>query len=133
MNKIPLILILVSCCTVLSAQFGPGGRGGGGAKIVGKISGTVIDSTTNQPVSFATISMRKNGRSKIVNGTLSEDDGSFSFTDVKPGKYDLEISFIGYTAKILDSLVTTKKKLDLNVGTVYLLPENFVLDEVEVT
>lgn len=118
-------------CVSLSAQFG--GRGGGAPKIKGKISGVVVDSLTNLPVGFATISMKKAGRSKIVNGTLTEDDGSFSFTDVNPGNYDLEISFIGYSSKLLDSVQTTKKNPDKNVGSVLIVPTDYLLDEVQVT
>ena len=132
MHRILLLFFFSFSSYMISAQFGPGGRGGGAPKITGKISGQVIDSTTNQPVSFATISMKRNKRKKIMNGALSEEDGSFSFTEVNPGKYDLEISFIGYAAKVLDSLVTSKKKPDLNIGTIYLVPENYLLDEVEV-
>ncbi len=132
MNRYLLFFALIIMTTSLSAQFG-GGRGGGAPKIKGKISGVVIDSVTNQPVSFATISMKKNGRKKIVNGTLSDEDGSFSFVDINPGKYDLEISFIGYSAKIIDSLVTTKKKPDNNVGSIMIVPTDYLLDEVQVT
>ncbi len=132
MYRTLIIFLILSMSQQLSAQFGPGGRGGA-PKIVGKISGQVIDSTTNQPVSFATISMKRNKRNKIVNGTLSEEDGSFSFTDVNVGKYDIEVSFIGYTTKVIDSLVTTKKKPDFNIGTIYLVPVDYLLDEVEVT
>ncbi len=132
MNRYLLLFALIIMTTSLSAQFG-GARGGGAPKIKGKISGIVIDSVTNQPVSFATISMKKNGRKKIINGTLTEEDGSFSFTDINPGKYDLEISFIGYSAKVIDSLVTTKKKPDNNVGTISMVPTDYLLDEVKVT
>ncbi len=132
MHRYLLVVLTMLMFTSLSAQFG-GGRGGGAPKIKGKISGMVIDSITNQPVGFATISMKKNGRKKIVNGTLSEDDGSFSFTDVNPGAYDLEISFIGYSLKVVDSIVTTKKSPDNNIGSVYLVPTDYLLDEVQVT
>ena len=116
----------------LNAQFG-GFGGNSGPKIKGKISGTVIDTSTNLPVGFATISLRKAGRTKIINGTLSEDNGTFSFTDINPGEYDLEISFIGYKEKIIASVETTKKKPDKNIGSVFLFPTDYLLDEVEVT
>jgi len=132
MYRYLLLFSLSVICTSLSAQFG-GGRGGGAPKIKGKISGVVIDTITNLPVSFATISMKKNGRKKIVNGTLTEEDGSFSFTDITPGKYDLEISFIGYTTKMVDSLVTSKKRPDNNLGTISITPTDYLLDEVKVT
>lgn len=114
-----------------TAQFG--GFGNSGPKIKGKISGEIIDSVTNVPIGFATISLKKAGKDKIINGTLSEDDGKFAFTDVGPGKYDIEISFIGYTAKILRDIETTKKDPDNNIGKIVLASTDYMLDEVEIT
>lgn len=131
MYKSLLFLFVFLTSTMTYGQFG--GFGNSGPKIKGKISGMVIDSLTNAPVGFATISMRKAGRDKIVNGTLSEDDGKFTFEDIVPGVYDLEISFIGYGMITVDSVETTPKNPDNNIGTVFIYPANILLDEVEVT
>ena len=111
----------------------PGGFGGGSPALTGKISGHVIDSLTTGKVGYATISLRRNGRDKIINGALSDDDGSFAFTDIKPGKYDLEVSFLGYSSKIISNIETTKKDLDYNIGDVFLVATDYLLDEVQVT
>ncbi len=115
----------------LSAQFP--GMGAKGPTIKGKITGEIIDTITNDPVEFATISMRKTGSDKIINGALSEKDGKFSFTDVAPGKYDLEISFLGYNVKVINDVETTGKSPDNNIGAIYLVPTDYLLDEVQVT
>jgi len=116
---------------MLSAQFG---RGGGSApKIKGKITGVVIDSLSNSSVGFATVSIKKQGRKKIINGSLSEENGKFEFVDVSPGTYQLEFSFLGYTTKVLDSVITTLKNPDKNLGKIPLVPTSYLLDEVEVT
>ncbi len=130
MYKSILLPVFLLFTTICSAQFS--GFGNSGPKIKGKISGMVIDSSSQLPVGFATISMKKAGRTKIINGTLSEEDGSFSFTDVNPGKYDLEFSFIGYSTKLVATVETTKKKPDNNIGTIFLLPTDYMLEEVEV-
>ncbi len=114
-----------------SAQFG--GFGGGGPKIKGKISGTIIDSLTNLEVGFATISLKREGRDKIINGTLSDDSGKFEFTDITPGKYDIEISFLGYETKMIRGIETTKKKPDYNLETILLASTDILLDEVQIT
>ena len=128
-------ILLISLLSLLSISAGAqfGGFGNSGPKIKGKISGVVVDTLTNEPVGFATISLRKSGRDKIINGTLSEDDGRFTFEDVAPGAYDIELSFIGYSTITIDSVSTTKKKPDLNVGKIFLRPTDYLLDEVEVT
>ncbi len=131
MTRPLLVLFFTLLTATIYAQFG--NFGNSAPKIKGKVSGIVIDSLANIPVSFATISMRKAGRDKIVNGTLSEEDGSFSFVDVTPGLYDLEISFIGYAAITIDSVETSGKNPDNNLGTVFIFPTDYLLDEVKIT
>jgi len=110
-----------------------GGFGGKkGPSIKGKISGKIIDEMTNSPVSYATISLKSAGSDKIINGTLSEDDGSFKFTDIKDGKYDLEVSFLGYEAKQIAAVELTLKDPDYSIGDISLVQDNVVLDEVEI-
>ncbi|MEL6122170.1 MAG: TonB-dependent receptor, partial [Bacteroidota bacterium] len=130
MRQLLLLIILYFFVGNAHAQFG---NFGGGPKIKGKISGTLIDSLTNEPISFASLSLRKTGKTKILNGALSEDDGKFVFTDVTPGEYDIEISFMGYATKLLSKVETTKKSPDNNVGTVLLASTDLLLEEVEIT
>ena len=132
MKKYLLITLLSFSATILSAQFG-GFGGGGGPKIKGKITGSIVDSLTGQSVGFATVSLRRAGKEKIINGTLSEDDGDFSFTEISPGKYDVEVSFLGYTTKTIGSIETTKKKPDYGIGTIQLGSTDYLLDEVQIT
>jgi len=125
--------LLFSFITIgLHAQFG-GFGGGGGPKITGKISGVLIDSLTSEPISYASLSMKKSGKKKIINGSLSEDNGEFSFTDVAPGVYEIEISFIGYTTKVLAEVETTKKSPDNNVGNIFMVSTDYLLDEIQIT
>lgn len=57
----------------------------------GKIEGVVLDNeVNNEPMAFATISVKNTDFE-----TTSDLDGSFSF-NLKPGKYTLEIQFLGY-------------------------------------
>jgi len=128
MKQLSTIFFILMLSFSAQAQFG----GQGKSTIKGKISGVLIDSLTNQPVGFASISMRKAGKKKIRNGALSEDDGKFSFADVTPGKYDIEIDFLGYTTKVLTSVETTKKSPDNNLGTIYLVSTDYVLEGVEI-
>lgn len=57
----------------------------------GKIEGVILDNEVdNEPMAFATISVKNTDFE-----TTSALDGSFSF-NLKPGKYTLEIQFLGY-------------------------------------
>ncbi len=125
------LFILLAISTELKAQFP--GMAARGPAIKGKITGSVMDSLTKQPVGFATISLRKEGSAKILNGALTEDNGKFSFTDIAPGKYDLEVSFLGYNVRLIEGVETTGKSPDKNVGNIFLVPTDYMLEEVQVT
>jgi len=57
----------------------------------GKIEGVVLDNeVNNEPMAFANISVKNTDFE-----TTSDLNGSFSF-NLKPGKYTLEIQFLGY-------------------------------------
>ncbi|HFB99668.1 MAG TPA: TonB-dependent receptor, partial [Phaeodactylibacter sp.] len=55
------------------------------------------------------------------------------FTKVALKEYEIEVSFIGYQPKIIKKVTLTKKKPDVNLKTIYLVPDSFTLGEVEVT
>ncbi|MDP5043972.1 MAG: carboxypeptidase-like regulatory domain-containing protein, partial [Leeuwenhoekiella sp.] len=59
------------------------------------ISSKVIDSK-KKPVSFANILLLKAADSSFVKGTVSEDDGSFKFSDLEIARFLIKVSFVGY-------------------------------------
>ncbi|MBB5397492.1 outer membrane beta-barrel family protein [Mucilaginibacter sp. AK015] len=125
-----LLLIIVICATVSAkAQFGVGG---GGSSVVGKISGTVIDSLTKKPVDYATISLFKSGAKAPINGVLTDEKGHFQINNVKAGKYKVTISFIGYPSKTFDPVETTASKPDNDMGDLVIAPSAKALKEVAI-
>ncbi len=131
MKKLLFFVALSLICDIAYSQFG--GFGGGGPKIKGKISGVILDSLAQEPVGFATISLKRNGKEKIINGALSDENGEFSFADIAPGKYDVEVSFLGYDVKLYQGIETTKKKPDYNDLKIELVSTDYILDEVQIT
>ncbi len=132
MKKIQLILLCGFLSISLSAQF-PGFGGSKGPKVKGKITGQLIDSLSSEKLPYATIVLKKAGKSKEINGVLTDDDGKFKLSEVTTGKYDLYISFLGYNEKNLTELELTPKKPDIDLGAIPLAPTDFLLDEIEVT
>lgn len=74
----------------------------------GRVMGTLLDEETGQPVSDVTI--------RIGNkGTTTATDGSFSIM-LPPGKYEAEISSIGFGRKIVSDIVLNENaSLELNI------------------
>lgn len=132
MKKSLLLLSFLFSTFLTYAQFPMGGFGNKNSSIKGNITGELIDSLTNVPVSYATVVIKKSGSDKEVNGVLSEDNGKFKLTEVPLGKYDVYISFLGYNEKVLFAELTPEKP-DYNFKEIYLIPANYLLDAVEIT
>jgi outer membrane receptor protein involved in Fe transport len=96
----------------------------------GKLTGTIIDETTKEPVSYATITIAEPGSTKPIDGTVTDDKGKFTINNIKPGNYDIIISFIGYEAKTISNVYLGDKNFEL--GTVTLNEGKKLLQEVTV-
>lgn len=130
MKRIILLIAIIFSVISAKAQFGVGG---GGSSIVGKISGSVVDSITKKPLDYGTITLfRATGKTPIT-GILTDEKGTFQLNDVHPGSYRLEISFVGYPTKIITGVETTPSKPDKNVGVVVVGQSAKSLNEVTVT
>ena len=90
------------------------------------LSGKVVDSVTNQPLEYATISLLKRGKDEII-GTTTDINGIFKI-DIEAGIYDIKIDFLSFETFQLKSKIFVK---DLDLGTIILTIDN-KLDEVEV-
>ncbi|MBT8189575.1 MAG: TonB-dependent receptor [Bacteroidia bacterium] len=131
MKKTSLLLFILLFSMGLNAQFaGFGGKKG--PKVKGKITGQLIDSLTNESISYATIVLKKAGKTKEINGMLSDDSGKFKLSDIQNGKYDLYISFLGFEDKKYESVELTLKKPDVDLGKILMIPTDYLLDEVEI-
>ncbi len=79
---------------------------------VGKVQGTVIDSTTGQPMIGATVQLLDTHL-----GAVSDLDGNFVIRNVPVGKYTLVASNIGYTTlRVTEVEVTADNPAVLNLS-----------------
>jgi len=122
--------ILTLCCLIFSAKAQPGP--GAAPSLVGHISGTVVDSLSQAPLSYAAISLFASGSKTPINGMITDEKGSFKFANLQPGSYKITISYLGYPTKTIDPLVTTAAKPDKNLGTVVVSQGKRALAEVTV-
>lgn len=125
-----IILLLAIFCSVLSAhaQFG----GAAASTILGKISGTVIDSITKKPLDYATVSVYRSGGKAPITGTLTDEKGGFKLNNLAPGKYKITVAYVGYPTKTIDPVETTLSKPDNNMGNVIVAPSAKALSQVNV-
>jgi outer membrane receptor protein involved in Fe transport len=125
-----ILLILISCSFITAkAQFGVGG----GSTIVGKISGTLIDSVTRQPLSYASVALFRAAGKTPLNGVLTDDKGAFKIDGIHPGEYKIRITYVGYPDKMVSGIITTDAKPDKNMGQINVASSSRALKEVSVT
>ncbi len=89
------------------------------------VTGKVIDNT-NEPIEFANVILLDKEYSNIIIGTITDKNGTFAMTTDQKGKFNLQISFVGFE----DYKTNINKSIDL--GTVTLKSSN-ELDEVVIT
>jgi outer membrane receptor protein involved in Fe transport len=90
----------------------------------GRIEGFIKDVDTRAPINGATINIASNAK-----GDNTDAFGSFRFTDIAAGQYELVASHIGYKTEIIP--VEVKNNLTSTV-TVQLKKSNLDLSEVQV-
>ncbi|MEZ4924464.1 MAG: outer membrane beta-barrel protein, partial [Crocinitomicaceae bacterium] len=98
-----LTLILLFSCLPIFGQ-SPNGR----SEVKGEIFGNIIDSVSNQAVGYATVVALSQPEGKVAGGAVTQEDGSFSLSNLPLGKYTLKISFVGYNQKFIDGIELTE-------------------------
>ncbi len=91
-------------------------------------TGKVVEQGSGQPVPYATVVATSNSTQKVLTGTTTANDGSFTLTVEETNIY-LEVSFIGYQKK---KITDFSNGATVNLGTIALEEDQQTLNEVEV-
>ena len=95
-SVIGLLLVLA---VAAFAQPSPGGPP------KGTITGQVYDADLSAPIEYASIVLRNQNDSSQVTGTVTDKKGAFRLDGIRPGRYAVELSFIGYRTKTVRDIV----------------------------
>lgn len=96
-----------------------------------KITGYAVDSTLTKAVEYASVALYEGTTNKLIDGTVANEKGKFTFNRVAAGSYRLLISFLGYTTKTVDNVVLSKGQTR-DVGLIRLSASTRTLGEVTV-
>ncbi|RLD22422.1 MAG: TonB-dependent receptor [Bacteroidetes bacterium] len=58
------------------------------------LEGKVIEAATGEPIIFGNVALYKNG--VLITGTETDFDGNYSMSNIDPGTYDVEATYIGF-------------------------------------
>ncbi len=111
------ILFALFCFTALAAQ----------AQTGGVVSGRV-ESASGEPMVAATVQLMSDSR--LVKTAVTDKNGGYSIEKVKPGKYTISITAVGFVKSVQDVTVATGVT---DAGTVKLSDKPTALGEVVVT
>jgi len=99
-----------------------------------KIKGKLIDSVSNRPLEYATISIFPAGAKKPVNGAVSDHKGNFVVDNIAGGgTYKLLAEFIGYKAHALYNITVDKDHPVANVKEIVLQPKVTTLQNITIS
>ncbi|WP_330441450.1 TonB-dependent receptor domain-containing protein [Flavobacterium sp. C4GT6] len=91
------------------------------------LSGTVADS--QGPIPYVNVIITTQKDNKVIGGTLSSETGVYTLKDIPSGKYNLEISSIGYAKSVTEVYVGTLSDYQ-DLGETMLQQESSTLNEV---
>jgi len=92
------------------------------------LKGTIVDSSTNKPLAFATLVIQNSKTKTSVKNFLSKEDGSFEFSLTDSLDYLLVVAFTGYNNKV----ITLKKGESADLGRLVIAPLGKQMKEVTV-
>jgi len=98
-----------------------------------KISGKIIDSISRQPVEDATITIIDKQTGKVVNGAISNKNGSFEVKDLPYGNFIVRAEFIGYKKTNIDNIVLNVSSHNVSLNSIKLSPTGQMLNSVTIT
>ena len=96
------------------------------------ISGLIKDHADLSTLSYVNIVLKTEKDSAFVTGTVSNEEGRFTLSNIKPNNYFLEISYIGYVTKKQSIYVGSLSEF-LDVATIELNEEIKTLGEVVIS
>ena len=96
------------------------------------LSGLIKDQADLSVLSYVNIVLKTEKDSAFVTGTVSNEEGRFTLSNIKPSNYFLEISYIGYVTKKQSIYVGSLSEF-LDVATIELNEEIKTLDEVVIS
>ncbi len=113
-----VVLIIVYCSTAQTTSV--------------TLSGIVKEKADKLVLQLVNVVLKAKKDSAFVTGTVTDSEGRFTLTDVKPNDYFLEISYTGYTTK-KQSLFVGNLSAFLDIAVIELTKEVTTLEEVIVT
>jgi outer membrane cobalamin receptor len=110
----------------------PGARMGAGAGQMpsGEVRGSVQDAVSLRGLGSASVAVHSARDSVMVTGTLTRADGSFRIEGLRPGRYFVRVSTVGFAPQTAGDITITPGALVADVGAIRLAQSAVQLEGV---
>jgi outer membrane receptor protein involved in Fe transport len=125
------LFFVLMTSVVLIAQ--PGGKEGREMPKIAKITGTVYDSVSQEPLEFATVSVFSIRDSVLVGGVITNEKGKFEIDKLPVGRYRVTINYMGYESYNIQPVKLSADNPMADLGKIYVRPTAATLEIAEVT
>jgi len=96
------------------------------------VIGVVMDRDSEQPIEYANIVILKSEDSSQVNGGVTNSEGEFRITGIRPGNYIAKASFIGFEAKYITDINLSRTNRIMDLGEITIQPASYKLEDAKV-
>ncbi|HEX8349230.1 MAG TPA: TonB-dependent receptor, partial [Hymenobacter sp.] len=125
-----LCLLLIALVLTVRAQTTAPTAPKPNLKGTGVLRGSVRDTTTQKPIEYATVTLLPATGTSPLASTTCDDQGRFELKNLPGGSFRLQLSFVGYKARLQNVTITGQMT---NLGTLTLTAMAHKLGEVTVT
>ncbi len=135
----PFLLIVIFLTAIAITAFpqermqGQSGQNFDMSNFNGIVTGKVIDSLDKTGVEFANIAIYRMRDSSLVTGTLTDASGSFIVEKLMPGRYYMDVKYIGYQTRRVDGIAVSPRAPKVDIGSISILAAAENIDAVVVT
>ncbi|MBX6364198.1 MAG: TonB-dependent receptor [Gemmatimonadetes bacterium] len=125
----------VPTAVLLAALLAIGGKAAAQASAVeaGELVGSVMDGATRQPLPSASVAVYAERDSALVGGTLTGAGGRFRVPGLRPGRYSVTITYIGYRQRTIPAVMIAAADPRTDLGAVALTMEAVAVEGISVT
>jgi len=128
-----LFFALFNCQYFAQTHYPGAGKKEGAQNSPGSVTGTIVDSLSGKKIGYASIGVYKENSNKTVSGVIANADGEFLISNLPHGKYKMKITFMGYNAKNIDSIIISDKTPSASLGLIGIGQKSLQIQGVEVT
>ena len=115
--------LILFCLFALSATLG---------YAQGSVRGKVVDTTTGESMPYVNVAVYDKATQKFIKGAISDEKGLFNISGLAYGRYDVKLSYIGFTT-LEAGFAVDEQHRHANLKKLHMSEDSQTLQEVTVT